>query len=63
MRSLLKIAKYFLIGLFSLLLIFALARAWWLRPKVWLEPITNGYALTLRTLTRLSLWRRGLAVD
>jgi hypothetical protein len=44
MRSLLKIAKYFLIGLFSLLLIFALARAWWLRPKVWLEPITNGYA-------------------
>ncbi|MEO0335890.1 MAG: hypothetical protein AAF202_05830, partial [Pseudomonadota bacterium] len=44
MKSVLQILKIAIVGLFTLVLVFALARAWWLRPKIWLEPITAGHA-------------------
>ena len=44
MGGLVKFLKYTFVTLFTLILVFALARAWWLRPKVWLEPISGGHA-------------------
>lgn len=44
MKSLFFVLKTLAVGFFAVLLVFAVARAWWLRPKVWLEPISAGHA-------------------